>query len=578
VLFRPCGVGYLVESLMLRPVDPGEVPEATAALAWRVHPKGTDEMRVRDALGPLFRDEDFLDERFAGMFPPLGQPGCSPALLAMVTVLQFLHNLSDREAVAAMADRISWKYALGLELADTGFDASVLSEFRARLAEPGRADGLLDTVLDKLKAAGLIGAGGRARTDSTHVIAAVRTLHRIELVGETLRAALEEIASVSENWIVPLLDAGWHERYGRKVELARLLGRGSRKTTAAKLCAQIGADGQSLLEAIAADRGAGWINLLPRVQLLRTVWDQQFHPDAKGRLVLKDVPDLPPAAGRIRSPYDTDARYSTKGTGAEQDLEWIGTKAHLTESCDQDLPRLITDVHTTAATDPDLTATTAIQNKLIARALAPAIHLMDAGYPSAANIAASAEAGITQLAPLTASPGRNPHAATFTPYDFPIDWQTGTATCPHGATSQPMRPEARGLVNFGFSRADCTPCPIRARCTPAALPIARRITVHPEPLHQARLAAHRAQNTPGWHTTYHLRAGIEATISQAVRGPDLRHSRYRGLAKAHVQNIAIGIALNITRLGTHYNTTPTTPRPPTRIHHLCTTHGIIKAT
>jgi Transposase domain (DUF772) len=96
---------------MLRRVRPGEVPAATAALAWRVHPRGTDEMRVRDGLGPMFLDEDFGEERFAGMFPVLGQPGLSPALLAMVTVLQFLHNLSDREAVAAVADRIAWKYA-----------------------------------------------------------------------------------------------------------------------------------------------------------------------------------------------------------------------------------------------------------------------------------------------------------------------------------------------------------------------------------------------------------------------------------------------------------------------------------
>jgi transposase len=126
-------------------------------------------MRVRDGLGPMFLDEDFGEERFAGMFPVLGQPGLSPALLAMVTVLQFLHNLSDREAVAAVADRISWKYALGVELEDTGFDASVLCEFRGRLAEPGRADALLDTVLDKIKAVDLLrpGGGWRAPTRPT---------------------------------------------------------------------------------------------------------------------------------------------------------------------------------------------------------------------------------------------------------------------------------------------------------------------------------------------------------------------------------------------------------------------------
>ena len=208
---------------MLRPVDVPEIPTATAVLARKVHPRGTDEIRVRDALGPLFADSDFTTGEFEGMFSPLGQPGLSPALLLMVTILQFRHNLSDREAVEAVADRISWKYCLGLELEDTGFDYSVLCEFRGRLAEGDRADRLLTLMLDRLKAAGLVKAGGRQRTDSTHVIGCVRRLNRIESVGEGLRAALEAIARISPLWIVPLLTEGWDARYGRKVETSRLL-------------------------------------------------------------------------------------------------------------------------------------------------------------------------------------------------------------------------------------------------------------------------------------------------------------------------------------------------------------------
>jgi transposase len=532
-------------------------------------------MRVRDALGPLFTDEDFTAGRLAGMFPQIGQPGLSPALLAMVTVLQFLHHLSDREAVAAMADRISWKYAMGLELEATGFDASVLSEFRDRLAAPGRADGLLEAVLDRLKAAGLVRAGGTARTDSTHVIAAVRKVNRIENCGETLRAALEEIARISPDWIVPLLDAGWHSRYGRKVETGRLLGRGSRKTSADKLAAQIGADGAALLGRIDADRAAAWINMLPQVQLLRTMWDQQFRAGRDGALRLKDLPDLPPSAARTASPYDTDARWSSKNNG---DITWTGSKAHLTETCDDDLPHLITDVHTSPATDPDTTATGPIQRKLAARQLAPARHLLDAGYPSAANLAASAARGITMITPMPVRGSRSSATTAFTPADFTIDWETGTATCPNGAASISMRPEKRGLVNFTFSRTDCTPCPIRRQCTLTEPPLARRLNIHPAPLHQAQTTARTAEHAQGWHKQYNKRAGIEGTISQAVRGPDLRHARYRGLAKTHVQNIATGIAININRLGAHYATPPATPRRPTRIHHLCILNGIIDDT
>ncbi len=556
---------------MLRPVGVPEVPVATAALARRVHPRGTDEMRVRDALGPLFGDEDFTAGAFEDMYPSLGQPGLSPALLLMVTILQFRHNLSDREAAQAVADRISWKYALGLALDYTGFDASVLCEFRARLAEGGRADALLDRMLARLKAAGLVRAGGRQRTDSTHVIACVRRLNRIESVGEGLRAALEEIARISPGWLVPLLQVGWDERYGRKVETARLLGR--KNASAQQLAAQIGADGQRLLDAIDADPAAAWMNDLPQVRMLRLLWTQHYQAIGSGRLRWKQAVELPVAAERPHSPYDPDARYSTKG----EDIEWVGSKAHLSESCDADLPHLVTDVHTTPSTDPDVVATTPIQDKLIARGLAPGEHLMDAGYPSAANIAAAAKRGIALVAPVTVLTGRNARKGTFGPSAFTIDWQTGTARCPAGQTSRSMRPDKRGLVTFAFSCRDCRPCPIRDQCTLADPNVPRRVTIHPEPVHQARMTAQRAQDTHQWRTTYNVRAGIEGTISQAVRGPDLRHSRYRGLPKAHLQNILTGMALNITRLGAHFAPRPPAPRRPTRIHALCTAHGLTTA-
>jgi hypothetical protein len=407
------------------------------------------------------------------------------------------------------------------------------------------------------------------------LIACVRRLNWIETLGEGLRAALEEIARISPTWIVPLLAPGWDERYGRKVESARLLSR--KNASAEKLAEQVGADGRALLAAIDADRAAAWMNELPAVKVLRVLWDQQFTAGRTGNPRLKDAADLPSAAERLHSPYDTDARYSTKGKGQDDDLQWVGTKAHLTESCDGDLPHLVTDVHTTPATDPDVTTTTAIQDKLISRGLAPGEHLMDAGYPSAGNICASARRGITLIAPVTVLTGRNAKQGTFTPADFEIDWEQGRARCPAGATSRSMRPDVRGLVTFAFSLRACTPCPLRARCTTAAPPMVRRITVHPRPIHEARMNAYRDQDGETWRTTYNQRAGIEGTISQAVRGLDLRHSRYRGLPKAHLQNVLTGIALNIACLGDHFAPSTPAPRPPTRIHALCATRGITAA-
>ncbi|EEP74750.1 LOW QUALITY PROTEIN: transposase, partial [Micromonospora sp. ATCC 39149] len=97
--------------------------------------------------------------------------------------------------------RVDWKYALGMELTEPGFDHSVLSEFRDRLAEGDRADRLLAVMVERLAGAGFMRARGRQRTDSTHVLAAVRRLSRVELVAETIRAALEALARVDEVWL-----------------------------------------------------------------------------------------------------------------------------------------------------------------------------------------------------------------------------------------------------------------------------------------------------------------------------------------------------------------------------------------
>jgi len=132
-------------------------------------------MRARDALGPLFTDEQFSE-----LFAARGRPAWSPARLALVLVLQFVEGLTDRQAADAVRARLDWKYALGLDLCDPGFDASVLTEFRARLLADGQAERLLGLMLDRLRERGLLGKGGRQRTDATHVRMAVRDLHRLQ--------------------------------------------------------------------------------------------------------------------------------------------------------------------------------------------------------------------------------------------------------------------------------------------------------------------------------------------------------------------------------------------------------------
>ncbi|MEU6973352.1 transposase [Kitasatospora aureofaciens] len=132
------------------------------------------------------------------------------------------------------------------------------------------------------------------------------------------------------------------------------------------------------------------------------------------------------------------------------------------------------------------------------------------------------------------------------------------------SASSPCGRGRTGLLRVACSRANRHPCPIRAQCTTSAP-------------HTARTRMQAEQDTPEWREAYQARAGIEGTVSQAVRGPVLRGSRYQGLAKTHLQNVLIGMAINIRRLGAHYDTTTRTDRRPTRVHALCTRHGITTA-
>ena len=247
----------------------------------------------------------------------------------------------------------------------------MLSEFRDRLVGDERARRLLDAILVAARQAGFLRAGGRARTDSTHVLANVRDVNRLELVGETVRVALEVVAEVAPGWIGSRIQPGWEQRYTRRIESSRLpVGAPARTAWGA----QTATDGAFLLSEIDADPDAAWIGNLPPVKGLRAIWDQQCVPDGAGRWQLREVRILEGAV-HIDTPHDVEARWSTK-----RSTEWTGYKVHLTETCDADAPRLITQVETTAATLTDLDALNAVHADLEAKGLTPGEHYLDAGY------------------------------------------------------------------------------------------------------------------------------------------------------------------------------------------------------
>ena len=203
-----------------------------------------------------------------------------------------------------MRGRIDWKYALALELTDPGFDASILREFRTRLLHGEAEHLLLETLLTLLHERGLRKARGTQRTDSTHVLAAIRTLNRLELVGETMRVALNRLAVVAPAWLRAHMQPAWPERYEARVENDRLP-----KTDAERqrLAALIGADGFALLQTAYAPDAPAEVRTAPAVEVLRQIWIQQYYgPEDLPRW--RQDRDVPPAAQLIHSPYDLEAR------------------------------------------------------------------------------------------------------------------------------------------------------------------------------------------------------------------------------------------------------------------------------
>jgi transposase len=198
-------------SLHPQPIPP--VPEQTVRVARAAFPRGNLYLKMGDELGAIFTDEDF-----AALFPKRGQSAEAPWRLALVTIMQYVECLSDRQAADSVRSRIDWKYALSLELDDPGFDSTVLCEFRARLVAGSVEQKLLDALLEKCRERKLVKARGRQRTDSTHVLARVRAVNRLECVGETMRHVLNSLAVVAPDWLQAHSHAEWVERYGRRVD------------------------------------------------------------------------------------------------------------------------------------------------------------------------------------------------------------------------------------------------------------------------------------------------------------------------------------------------------------------------
>ena len=524
---------------MLRPEVVSEIPAQTVRVVKAAFPKGSTVIKLRDAFGAFYQDEDF-----APFFSNLGQPALAPWRLALITVFQFLENLSDRQAADAVRGRLDWKYALGLELEDPGFHFSVLGEFRARLVENKAEQMLLDKMLVHFREAGLLKVRGHARTDSTHVLASVRQLHKLEMAGETVRAALNGLAAAVPEWLEGHIKPEWVERYGHRVEDYRLP-KGKAARDAYGLV--VAEDGYTLLDALELSSAPRELQELGAVVTLRACWEQYFVREGR-RIRWRTAAELRPSGERLNSPYDPEACYSTR-----RDIAWIGYKVHLTETCSPDSVHLVTHVETTSAVVQDVTSTAKVHDALAGKDLLPDTHIVDKGYTDAELLASSlTKHGVRLVGPVRKNSSWQALAGQgFDMSQFQVDWETQTVTCPRGQHSVYWKlastPSPLKKIHVQFDRRNCAACPARARCTKSPK-APRKLVLQPQAEQEALRQARDFIGTEAWSALYRERAGIEGTLSQGIRSSGLRQTRYRGLAKTSLQNTAIGAAINVARV------------------------------
>lgn len=301
--------------------------------------------------------------------------------------------------------------------------------------------------------------------------------------------------------------------------------------------AKIGEEGQWLLKRLEQGGAPAELQTLPEVQVLKTVWAQQFREEA-GQMAYTDLKKYD-GHTQIQSPHDPEARYSRK-----RHFEWVGDKVQVTETEDAGYPHIITDIVGTSSNRTDWEALPAIQERLKARACSPAEHYVDAGYMSGPNLECSQKKHIDLIGPF-------PNFVTpqdllpdgLTQAHFQIDAKNNTVTCPKGYVAAHPVPVNNSL-SFRFPLKTCAACELRPRCCTGKAGRTIGISAY----YELTEAARQRQKTEAFKKDYQQhRSGVEACLSALVRGYGMRVSRYLGQQKRNLQAIFTGCAANLKR-------------------------------
>src|SRR5208282_2443856 len=476
-----------------------------------------------------------------------GRIAIEPVLLLGLSLLQYLEAIPDRQAVDLLHYHAGWNFALNRQVGDELFHPTTLVNFRQRLLEHDLGTIGFAMVLEALVEAGLVARQSRQRLDSTQMFGRVSRMSCLDCVRESLRLALAELA---EEIQVEARPEWWPLLWERYVD-SQADYRAPLETLARKMV-EAGTDAQQLLGWLASPAAKAWARGT-QAQLLARVFAEQFEVVAgTGAAQLKTKERL--SSERVQNPHDPDATYAAKGRG-EHKKEHVGYKVQVAETvCEAVLApgeptrNFISGIVTHAARESDAEGSQKMELEQQASGMGkPPVQYVDAAYVSTEKLVQAAAEGRELIGPALASPHNND--GRFTPEQFNVTVEQRQAVCPAGQANTQcsrLQEQATGKVSlrFEWSSSVCGHCPLRQRCIKADHP--HRTLVVGEH-HTALQERRREQQTKPFKQRMRHRNAIEGTQSELVRAHGLRRARYRGLAKAKLQNYFIAAACNIKR-------------------------------
>ena len=468
-------------------------------------------------------------DELASMYSDIGRSSINPIVLSLVTIFQFLEEIPDRVAAQCVKTRMDWKYALHLPLHDSGFHHSDLSNFRKRLAGHGKDSLIFDQLLKKVQSLGFLKKRKYQRTDSTHVLAMVRNVSRLENLSEGLRISLRAIEKADSGFYQTKIPVPYTQHWSKPLNDYQMTDDERREALE-----RVGQDIHWLLSFLKTNKES--FLSLPELGILQTLFSQHFTVESQKVNVKKEATT---GKEKIQTPHDPEARYSTK-----RGKSWTGYKTHITETANEKGEvNFITDITTTNACERDSETLPQIQENLEEQGLKPEQQFTDKAYITGNNLADSQENGIH----LMGEASQLDNHGLFTADEFSIDYESKTATCPAGGTSCSWHEietgKHKGDIQISFGQ-QCQDCSLKEKCTKNKC--GRNLRLH---RNYVLLKERREESkTESFKESMKRRPPVEGTISEMVRVHGLRRSRYRGILKTHLQSLMIGAAVNLKRL------------------------------